>query len=58
MSHPDYTRLIIEMSDQIKELRQQLTEALTLLARYRDETPLGNQPHMISSKVDEVLGRK
>ncbi len=29
----------------------------TLLARYRDETPLGHQPHMISHQADEALGR-
>jgi hypothetical protein len=29
-----------------------------LLARYRDETPLGNQPHMIAHEVDAALGRK
>ena len=28
-----------------------------LLTRYRDETPLGHQPHMIAHLVDEVLGR-
>jgi hypothetical protein len=28
-----------------------------LLARYRDETPLGHQPHMIAHLVDEALGR-
>lgn len=29
----------------------------TLLARYRDETPLGHQPHMIAYEVDKALGR-
>jgi hypothetical protein len=29
----------------------------TLLARYRDETPLGHQPHMIAHQADEALGR-
>jgi hypothetical protein len=28
-----------------------------LLARYRDETPLGHQPHMIAHQADEALGR-
>jgi|CXWL01.1.fsa_nt_gi hypothetical protein len=27
-----------------------------LLTRYRDETPLRHQPHMIAHQVDEVLG--
>lgn len=29
----------------------------TLLTRYRDETPLGHQPHMIAQQADEALGR-
>jgi len=28
-----------------------------LLARYRDETPLGHQPHMIAHEADKALGR-
>ena len=28
-----------------------------LLARYRDETPLGHQPYMIAHLVDNALGR-
>jgi hypothetical protein len=28
-----------------------------LLARYRDETPIGHQPHMIAHQADEALGR-
>jgi hypothetical protein len=31
--------------------------ALALLARYRDETPLEHQPHMIALEADHVLGR-
>ena len=27
----------------------------SLLKRYRDETPLGNQPHMIAHEVDQIL---
>jgi hypothetical protein len=28
-----------------------------LLARYRDETPAGHQPHMIAHQADAALGR-
>jgi hypothetical protein len=28
-----------------------------LVARYRDETPLGHQPHMIAHEADSALGR-
>lgn len=29
-----------------------------LLTRYRNETPLGHQPHMIAHEVDAALGLK
>lgn len=29
-----------------------------LLIRYRTETPLGHQPHMITAEVDEVLAKE
>lgn len=28
-----------------------------LLERYRDETPIGHQPHMVAHQADEALGR-
>jgi hypothetical protein len=41
----------------IKELRVEIERLRMLLARYRDETPLGHQPHMIAHLVDKALGR-
>ena len=38
-------------------LRTENAELRRLLARYRDETPLGNQPHMLGYAADEALGR-
>ncbi len=35
----------------------ELERLRALLARYRDETPLGHQPHMIAHQTDEALGR-
>jgi hypothetical protein len=32
-------------------------ELVRLLVRYRNETPLGNQPHMIAHEVDEILAK-
>ena len=29
-----------------------------MLLRYRTETPLGHQPHMIAHEVDAILNRK
>lgn len=39
------------------QMRQDTSELRRLLARYRDETPLGHQPHMIAHEADAVLGR-
>ena len=30
-------------------------KAIALLSRYRTETPLGHQPHMIAHEVDDLL---
>ena len=37
--------------------RAEIERLRGFLARYRDETPLGHQPHMIAHLVDEALGR-
>jgi hypothetical protein len=34
-----------------------LAQAYVLISRYRNETPLGNQPHMIAHLADEWLNR-
>jgi hypothetical protein len=39
----------------IDKHRERSTTAITLLRRYRDETPLGNQPHMIAHEVDAFI---
>lgn len=41
--------------DEIVRLRTDNAELRRLLARYRDETPLGHQPHMIAHQADEAL---
>jgi hypothetical protein len=47
-----------EGQTRLEEEAAQKIELLTsLLSRYRDETPLGNQPHMIAHLVDDALGR-
>jgi hypothetical protein len=43
--------------EELARLRTDNAELRWLLARYRDETPLGNQPHMIAHQADEALGR-
>ena len=41
----------------IVELAGALREATALLVRYRKETPLGNQPHMIAHVADDFIAR-
>ena len=35
----------------------EIEQLRALLVRYRDDVPLGHQPHMIAHLVDEALGR-
>ncbi len=44
-------------AEELARLRTENGELRRLLARYRDETPLGHQPHMIAHQADEALGR-
>lgn len=39
----------------IRFLEARVAELGRLLTRYRTETPLGNQPHMIAGEVDAIL---
>jgi len=41
----------------IAELEAQRDELLQLVIRYRNETPLGHQPHMIAHVADEAIAR-
>lgn len=41
--------------DRITALEDENKRLLGLLLRYRNETPLGHQPHMIAQEVDEAL---
>ncbi len=50
--------LLKEAADEIERLGTENAELRRLLARYRDETPLGHQPHMIVHQVDEALRGK
>lgn len=48
------------LAKQVKELerdalRARVQELERLLRRYRNETPLGHQPHMIAHEVDAAL---
>lgn len=45
-------------ADQLAACMEELDTARKLLARYRHETPLGHQPHMIAHLADKALGRE
>ena len=51
---PSKTGQYVFYSD-YKKLEQKNNRILALLLRYRNEVPLGHQPHMIAHLVDEVL---
>ena len=51
---PEEARLRLMLTQRQREIER----LHALLARYRDETPLGHQPHMIAAEVDAALGRK
>lgn len=44
-------------ADEVPKLRAEVAELRQLLARYRDEVPLGHQPHMTAHLADDALGR-
>lgn len=44
-----------EQAKRIAALEAENEKLRALLARYRNETPLGHQPHMIAHEVDEAL---
>ena len=41
--------------DELARLRAETATLRALIARYRSETPLGHQPHMIAHEVDKAL---
>lgn len=47
-----------ELRAQIAAHEKVCAEMRALLVRYRTETPLGHQPHMIAHVVDELLDAK
>ena len=40
-----------------RQLAEQRAELLSLVKRYRNETPLGNQPHMIAIEADALIDK-
>ena len=42
---------------ELRRLHEANAELLSLVKRYRTETPLGHQPHMISLAADEAIAK-
>ena len=46
---------IATLREELAKAREKLHEAIRLLVRYRQETPLGHQPHMIAHEADAAI---
>ena len=46
-----------EAADRIEALEAERDELLALVIRYRKETPLGHQPHMIAHLADAAIAK-
>ena len=49
---------LAELEATLREKDATIEELKGLLRRYRNETPLGHQPHMIAEQVDAALLEK
>ena len=54
-SREQVIELLEGTENQRQELERENARMRALLTRYRNETPLGNQPHMIAHQVDAAL---
>ena len=54
---PDLVAERDSLKQSLEKLQEHALKLELLLLRYRVETPLGNQPHMIAHEVDEALNR-
>ena len=46
-----------EAANELRRLHEVTVELLGLVKRYRTETPLGHQPHMIALAADEAIAK-
>lgn len=51
----DWRDSAIGHEKQFHAMKQQRDTLLALIKRYRKETPIGNQPHMIAHQADEAI---
>ena len=60
LPHEEITRLMrlnAEKDERIEQLEAERDELLALVIRYRKETPLGHQPHMIAHLADAAIAK-
>ena len=53
--HKDCVFYPESFSEAYDRLKAENVKLKRFLKRYRNETPLGHQPHMIAAEVDEIL---
>lgn len=47
--------IVHDLADQLEYAQAVIEKQRALLRRYRNEVPLGHQPHMLAHEVDEAL---
>lgn len=55
MSTENADKQIEQLEAEVERNRAAIDELVRLLSRYRNETPLGNQPHMIAHEADTAI---
>ncbi|HSG20131.1 MAG TPA: hypothetical protein VLA31_05120 [Burkholderiaceae bacterium] len=55
--HHEWHLQVDAKNREISELLDRVALLRSYLVRYRDEVPLGHQPHMLAHLVDKALGR-
>ena len=48
---------VADLMAQVADIAAERDELLALVIRYRKETPLGHQPHMIAHLADEAIAK-
>lgn len=51
----EFARTLLAEHERAEKAEARVRALEVLLMRYRNETPLGHQPHMIANEVDEAL---
>ena len=55
--HVHHSEYMNNAANELRRLHEVTVELLGLVKRYRTETPLGHQPHMIALAADEAIAK-